>query len=177
MQGIFGPERECRRRTRFALEPAELDAEAAKIQERIRDHVLYDVDVSLVPLADGGANIVVFNRRPRDDVRGLVDPSFVAFEVAGFTEQSDWKSRQLMIWLEPYVDGWQIPTSGGRRAVRRGRQASVLGALGVVEITSFRRWLQRTFSRIEAPPPMSLNEGDAPEVTTSQREPARAAPP
>lgn len=60
------------------------------------------------------------------------------------------------ICLDPYNDGWQIRTAGGRKGVRRGRDASVLGALGVVDIKGFRTWLQRTFRSLTPPPPQPL---------------------
>jgi hypothetical protein len=82
-----------------------------------------------------------------------VDPSFVAFEIGGFTQSSSWRSRLLQVWLTPYEDGWQISTEGGRHALRRGRAASMLGFLGVVNIQAFRRWLQEAFEHIERPPP------------------------
>lgn len=139
--------------TRYRMPTADLIAEAARVETRIREGVLYDVHVSLVPLADGGYNIVLFNRRSRDEVAGLVDPSFVAFEIGGFTQSSSWRSRLLQVWLTPYEDGWQISTEGGRHALRRGRAASMLGFLGVVNIQAFRRWLQEAFEHIERPPP------------------------
>jgi hypothetical protein len=156
VRGPYGPMEQCTRRTRFGLGDEEIEEEAAKIAKRIHENVLYDVDVRLVPLADGGNNILVFNRHARTDVRGLVDPSFVAFEIASYTEQSDWKSRMLHVWLDPYEDGWQISTRGGRKAVKRGREASILGGFGVVDIKSFRSWLQRSFTALPRPAPERL---------------------
>jgi hypothetical protein len=149
---VFGSYEDCTTRAvRIRLSQEDLAAEAAKIEKKIADGVLYDVMVSLVPLADGGYNILVFNRRSRGTVQGLVDPSFVAFEVGGFTSRSRWRSRTLQIWLNPYSEGWQISTEGGRRALRRGRAASRLGFLGVVDVRAFRSWLQRAFEPIVAP--------------------------
>ncbi len=158
--GPYGVQEECKKRTRFALEPAEMEREAQKIARQIRDDVLYDVEVRLVPLADGGNNILVFNRHSRSEVKGLVDPSFIAFEVAQYTEESDWKSRMLHVWIDPYEEGWQISTRGGRDAVKHGREASLLGALGVVHIKAFREWLQRSFKPLPRPEP-ELLEGVA----------------
>jgi len=148
----FGPYQDCSARgPRYQISAEGMVREATRIEDKIRDGVLYEVLVSLVPLSDGGYNILVFNRRPRDEVQGLVDPSFVAFEVGGYTSNSAWKSRELQIWLTPYAEGWQISTSGGRRALRRGRAASGLGFLGVVNIKAFRTWLQRAFRPMAAP--------------------------
>ncbi len=162
----FGSFEECSQSgLRFRLDPDELARESSRIEERIREGVLYDVFVTLVPLGDGGYNIVVFNRQDREHVQGLVDPSFVAFEVGNYTGRSRWRSRTLQIWLDPYSEGWQISTEGGRRALRRGRAASGLGFLGVVNIRAFRTWLQAAFEPMAAP---------APDVA-SMREPELAA--
>lgn len=153
VRGLYGSHRECEDRLRYALTPDEIAGAERVIAKRIKDSVLYDVHVSLVALADGGYNIVLFNKHSRDDLRGLIDPSFIALEVATYTDSTNWKSRMLQVWIEVYQDGWQIPTSGGRRAVKKGQEASALGYFGVVEIKSFRTWLQRSFLRMEPAAP------------------------
>lgn len=144
----YGNQRQCTDRLTFALAPADLRKAAESIEENVRDTLLYDVAVRLVPVADGGYNIVIFNRQTRDTVQGLLDPSFIAFEVATFTEDTAWKSRTLQIWIDAYTDGWLIPTMKTRNAVRKGRDASGLGALGVVHIKAFRSSLQQSFHRL-----------------------------
>jgi hypothetical protein len=101
--------------------------------------------VSLVSLPDGGYNVVTLNRRPRTDVHGMCDPSYVAWNVAFFTANSKWKSRTLQIWTKPYEEGWYLSTSGSRNAIRQGRAGSQLGWLGVVHVPTFRKWLDKAF--------------------------------
>lgn len=135
----------CSRGLKYRLPADKLGAESEKLREEISKVVRYDVLAGLVALPDGGYNIVATNLRTRDDVRGLVDPSFVAFTTASFTSSTSWKSRLLQIWLSPYSEGWMIPTKGTRLAQRKGRQASGLGWLGVVDVRAYRTWLERTF--------------------------------
>ena len=147
--------RRCRGGTRFRLPETELQAAAARFADRIAEQVSYEVSVSLVPLADGGYNVVVTNIRDRDSVQGLVDPSLIAWEVAHLTRATDWSSRNLIVWVTPYTEGWMIPTRGGREAVSRGRRrAGFLGALGVVNLPEFRRWLALHFTRATPPAPL-----------------------
>ncbi|MBK8170525.1 MAG: hypothetical protein IPK60_09285 [Sandaracinaceae bacterium] len=168
VQSWYGPYQSCIRGTRFTLTAAELLEEAKHIEAAIHTELLYDVRVALVPISDGGYNVLVFNRQDRSAVQGLVDPSFVAFTIAGYTERSTWKSRTLQIWVRPYEEGWAISTSGGRQAVREGRRRSALGAFGVVDIRALREWLQRHFRRIDPPAPEALD-------ATTQRRPAHAS--
>jgi hypothetical protein len=150
----FGDFEECAEsHAQYRLSDEARTAAAQAIEARIREGVLYETRVSLVPLGDGGYNIIVFNLHDQGDVRGLVDPSFVAFEVGNYTAGSHWQSRVLQIWLSPYDEGWQISTQSGRRALSRGRAASGLGFLGVVNIRAFRTWLQQSFEHMSASPP------------------------
>lgn len=105
--------------------------------------------VALVELPGGGYNIVAHNRRDRRDVRGLCDPSFVAFNIANYTEGTSWRSANLHVWLTPYRDGWAVPTRGSRAAVQHGKEASQLGAYGVVEVKAFRAWLEQAFKPLD----------------------------
>lgn len=126
--------------------PEEERAEAERdIEKAIAKQLRYDMAVRLVPVPGGGYNIVAYNRHDRSDVRGICDPSLVAFTVANYTLDTNWKSRALHVWLNPLEEGWQIATAGSRKAVRKGRQASDLGWLGVIEIEAFRDWLAREF--------------------------------
>ncbi len=142
----LGWQKECRRGPSF-----ELDAEAVgKLEEglerRIRTNVLYDLKAVLVKTPGGGYNIVVHNRRTRTEVQGLCDPSFVAFEIANYTASTNWKSRNLHIWLQPHTEGWGIPTQGTRTAVDRGRAV----AWGVaVDVRTFRVWLEKNFRPLD----------------------------
>lgn len=170
VRGHYGSHRQCEPRLRYGLSDEEIRREEKEIATRIKSSVLYDVDVSLIMLADGGYNIAVFNKHSRDDIRGLIDPSFIALEVASYTDSTDWKSRMLQVWTEVYEDGWQIPTSGGRKAVRKGQEASSLGYFGVVEIKSFRTWLQRSFLRMERAEPHLLNPRAGAAESTDRRE-------
>lgn len=137
--------RDCNAGLRYRLSDADLTKATDKLAKRLGDDLSYDLAVVLVPVADGGYNIVAHNRHDRSTVEGLVDPSFVAFTVAGFSSTSNWRSRQLQIWLTPYQEGWAIPTSGSRFAMQKGQANSSLGFLGVVDVGAFRKWLQRAF--------------------------------
>jgi hypothetical protein len=128
-----------------------MDAAREAIAKLIAEDLRYDVHVGLIAVAHGGYNISLTNRRKRDDVRGLVDPSFIAFSLAGYTTRTNWRSRNIQIWLDPYREGWTLPTSGSRRAVRKGKEASELGFLGVVDIPAYRKWLEKAFRRLESP--------------------------
>ena len=87
----------------------------------------------------------------KDVVRGMIDPSLVAWEVAKFTQKTNWRSNNAQIWTIPRQDGWHIPTSGSRKALRRGKAAAgVLGQwFGVVEVTAYRKWLEKNFRYLE----------------------------
>jgi hypothetical protein len=111
----------------------------------------YDVFVSLIALPNGGYNIITTNLRSRDKVQGLIDPSFVAFTMAGYTKGTGWRSRELQVWIRPYEEGWAIPTSGSRVAIEKGRQDSLLGSLGVVDVKKYRSWLQKNFYKLATP--------------------------
>jgi hypothetical protein len=115
-----------------------------KLRKEIAKIVRYDVLVGLVLLPDGGY-IITTNLRTRNDVRGLVDPSFIAFTGASHTSSTHWKSRMFQIWLSPFSEGWVIPTAGTRKAQQKGKDASRLGWLGVVEVKTYRTWLEKTF--------------------------------
>jgi len=143
--------RKCSTSTAFVL-PAEKRSEAeATLRKNIGKELRYDMEVRLVPLPDGGYNIVTYNRRGRADVRGVCDPSFVAWTVASFTAGTQWKSRGLHVWLDPLSEGWGIKTAGSRKAIRKGRDASRLGFIGVVQVEAFRKWLEKGFRRLPSP--------------------------
>lgn len=148
--------RDCRKGLQYRLEPADLQSETGKIRDRIFEDLRYDMAVVLVPVADGGYNLVMHNKHDRTTVQGLVDPSFVAFTTATFTSATNWRSRQLHVWLQPYDEGWGISTAGSRFAVQKGRQSSALGWLGVVDVPAFRNWLQKAFTAL--PPAMPVPE-------------------
>lgn len=141
----FGWMPDCRAGLKFHLEAAEVARTEADLERRMAENLRYDLKVVLVELVGGGYNIVLHNRRPRTEVRGLCDPSFVAFEMAGFTASTNWKSQNLQVWLRPYEEGWGTPTRGSRVAVEQGRANSALGALGVVDVRAFRTWLEKAF--------------------------------
>jgi hypothetical protein len=146
----------------FTLEPDEIKKIEEKLEEDLARELRYDMKVALVPLPDGGYNILTFNRRPRTDVRGLCDPSFVAFNIASFTAGSHWKSRGLQIWIKPYEEGWYLSTAGSREAMRQGRAHSPLGWLGVVAVPAFRRWLEKSFKPLPQVPLKIEDEGSVP---------------
>jgi hypothetical protein len=152
-RGWYGLElaRICRRGLKFALDGDELEEAREKIQKLLDEGVRYDMHIALVALPDGGYNIVTVNQRSRREVRGLVDPSFVAFTLASYTEKTPWRSRALQVWLEPYGDGWTIPTAGTRTAVRKGQAANALGFFGVVDVKAYRQWLESTFRPLPEP--------------------------
>lgn len=148
----WGPIEKCWRGLDFSLSPEEIAEQESKLERQLASELSYDLKVSLVELPGGGYNIVTHNRRPRTEVRGLCDPSFVAFHIAGFTQKSKWKSRMLQIWIRPYDEGWSLPTYGSRVAIRRGRERSGLGWLGVVNVSIFRKWLEKSFKPLPAVP-------------------------
>lgn len=157
----------CTGGLRFRL-PADQVAKAeADLARGIADVVRYDMRAALVGLPQGGYNVVLYNKRDRTVVRGLCDPSFVAYQVAGYTAGSSWKSQNMHVWLAPYREGWGLMTSGSREAVMEGRSKSLLGALGVVEISAFRTWLEKTFYPLRP-------EGAAPAVAAPARLPEPA---
>ena len=124
----------------------------AKIAANINQSYRYDVKVSLVEVPGGGYNVVVYNRRPHTDLRGVCDPSFIAWQVADATSNSSWKSRNLHIWLKPYLEGWGLSTRGGRDAVSHARSRSPLGWAGVLDAPSFRKWLEKEFRPLPTVP-------------------------
>jgi hypothetical protein len=143
----YGPIRQtrCKSGLRYRIPWEELQAIRDKISETVEKEVRYDMAVGLIAQPGGGYNINLYNTRTRDEVRGLVDPSFVAFSLASYTAGTDWKSRMLNVWLEPMTEGWTIPTSGGRKALKKGRQANALGLFGVVDVRTYRKWLESAF--------------------------------
>lgn len=151
-RSIYGryKRRKCTTSLRYRLSEAKLEAAREKLRKAIEREVRYDVAIGLVAQPEGGYNINVVNARARTEIRGLIDPSFVAFSLAGFTSKTDWKSRQLTIWLDGLTEGWSIPTSGGRKALRKGRRASGLGLFGVVDVRVYRKWLEQTFRAVPA---------------------------
>lgn len=135
---------------KFSLSDEERRDAEKTLEERISDQLRYDMAVRLVGMPTGGYNIVAYNRRTRDEVRGLCDPSFVAFQAAYYTYQTGWKSRALHIWIAPREEGWSIRTEGSRQAKDFGVASSGrLGALlGVVNVKGFRKELEKHFVRL-----------------------------
>ena len=142
--------RDCDPGLKYRLSGDALTDAAHTIEKDIAKTLHYDVAVRLVPIADGGYNIVVHNLNDRHTVKGLIDPSFVAFSIANATARSSWRSRQAQIWVTPYSEGWSIPTSGSRAAIRKGRAASGLGLFGVVDIDAYRGYLEKAFASLPA---------------------------
>jgi hypothetical protein len=147
-----GWSQDCRTALLRTLPPEEVTRAEQRIEARLADTLRYDMKASLVALHTGGYNIVLHNKRDRDEVRGLCDPSFVAFELASYTAATRWRSQDLHIWLSPYEEGWALPTSGSRVAVARGKASSPLGVFGVVEIKPFRTWLEKSFRPLKPGP-------------------------
>lgn len=141
----------CKKSLAYVLPEEEREQAERDIEKRIAKELRYDMAVTLVAMPEGGYNIVAYNRHERTDVRGICDPSLVAFTVANYTLGTNWKSRALHVWLNPLEEGWGIATAGSREAVRKGQQASELGFLGVVDIEAFRDWLDREFEPLEPP--------------------------
>jgi hypothetical protein len=141
----WGAQKLCSKMLSFTMEPDDIAAAEQKIAKNLQNELRYDMKVALVALPDGGYNVVALNRRPRTDVHGMCDPSCVAFDVAFLTANSKWKSRLLQIWTKPYDEGWYLSTSGSRNAIRQGKARSVLGWLGVVNLPTFRKWLDKSF--------------------------------
>lgn len=140
------------RRLRFLLDAEELARIERGLETRLANNLRYDLHARLVPLHVGGFNIVLANRRSRAEVRGLCDPSFIAFDLADYTAGTNWKSSSLQVWLEPDRGGWLVPTRGSRFAVDQGRASSYLGALGVVDVRTLRIWLERSFVPLDGRP-------------------------
>lgn len=152
VRGYYGrTSKRCDKSLLFRLDQETREEARKDIRDRIQDEMRYDVFVSLVELPDGGYNIITTNLRSRDKVQGLVDPSFVAFTMAGYTKGTGWRSRQLQVWIRPYEEGWAIPTSGSRVAMEKGRANSLLGSLGVVDVKKYRSWLQQNFYKLDSP--------------------------
>ena len=163
----------CRSSLLYFLAPEDIPAIETKIEDLISDQLRYDMKASVIELADGGYNIVLHNRRERTEIRGLCDPSLVAFSLAGYTAGTDWKSVNLHVWVRPFKEGWAVPTAGSRTAIQKGRARSVLGAYGVVDVKGFRMWLEKTFHALPdvpmAPPdqPQPAKTDLPPSVGTS----------
>jgi hypothetical protein len=137
------------RGVRYVLPTKEVRTIEGALEARIADELRYDMKVVLVPLASGGYNIVLHNRRLRTEVRGLCDPSFVALNIAEYTARTNWKSENLHIWLVPFQEGWAVSTRGSRASVEKGQASSPLGMFGVIDVRAFRTWLERAFTPIE----------------------------
>lgn len=146
--------RRCNRGAKYILSIDDIKKTSTRLEQIISKSLRYDVHVSFVYLPDGGYNIIVTNRRTSKELRGLMDPSFIAWYVADFTSNTNWRSQNLLIWLEPYKNGWVISTQGGRSAVLQARKASPLGVFGVINASTFRAWLERSFQPLPATPPL-----------------------
>jgi hypothetical protein len=153
----FGYFRRCTSGLAFSLSPEKLAETEHALEKQLLNSYRYDYKVALVELPGGGYNIIAYNRRTSRELAGLSDPSFIAWQVADFTQNTNWKSRNLEIWLKPYSEGWGLATEGSRDAVRHGREHSQLGWLGVLDAPSFRQWLERTFRPLPVVP-MGLPE-------------------
>lgn len=144
------PSSNNRRATRQEQIPDDLKTIEERLARSIAKLYRYDVKLSLVALPDGSFNIVVLNRRPPTEIRGMVDPSFIAWQVADFTAATSWRSRNLHIWTKPYKEGWALSTWASRDAVRRARAESALGAFGILDAPTFRAWLEKHFQPLTA---------------------------
>ncbi len=151
-QGACLASPDSERRLRFTLPTAEVTKLERDLETRLANNLRYDMKAVLVALHGGGYNLVLHNRRSRAEVRGLCDPSFVAFDLADYTAATNWKSAHLQVWLEPDRAGWSVPTRGSRFAVDQGRADSALGAFGVVNVRTFRLWLERAFIPLDDAP-------------------------
>ena len=163
---------------RLTLPDDEIQLTEQALQKRIAEQLRYDVKVALIPIARGaGYNIVIHNRRDRTEVRGLCDPSLLAFNVAEYTARTNWKSQNLHVWLTPFSEGWAVTTRGSRISVEMGQASSPLGMYGVIDVRAFRIWLEKAFRPIVR----GRSEG-APDTTTLKRtertnsEPTRVSP-
>ena len=141
----------CSKGLRYTIDNERLQKQREKIRSTVEKEVRYDTHVGLIQLADGGYNINITNARKREDIRGLVDPSFIAFSLASFTAKTNWKSRNLNTWLSVLREGWYIPTHGSRTAIRKGKAASALGRWGVVNIQVYRKWLEKNYKPLPVP--------------------------
>jgi hypothetical protein len=142
--------KKCKKTLKYQLDDVTIKKVQAKVKKSVLTTMRYDVHIGVIKGFDGGYNLVVTNKHTQNVVRGMVDPSLVAWEVAQYTQRSNWRSGYLQVWMSPRHDGWQIPTSGSRKALRKGRaKAGWLGQLGVVDLKTYRVWLEKTFQRIE----------------------------
>ena len=87
--------------------------------------------------------------------------------MAGYTKGTGWRSRQLQIWVRPYQEGWAIPTSGSRVAMEKGREKSLLGSLGVVNVQKYRSWLQKNFYKLT--PPSDFRDAEVKSLNTQEQ--------
>lgn len=152
----YGAYRRCSAGLRYSLSQEQIRETERKISERLAKSYRYDIKTALIELPDGGYNISLHNRRTSAELSGLCDPSFVAWSVADFTANTNWRSRALHIWLRSYAEGWGISTAGGREAVRAARARSSLGWAGVVDAPALRQWLEKGFRSLPAAPVASL---------------------
>ena len=145
-------ERKCRnkKKMQFKINNKKLSKAAKKLKKSIMKNLRYDVHVGIVHSHSGGYNIVITNTNKKNKVRGMIDPSLIAWEIASFTKKTNWRSANLQVWTRSRHDGWHMSTSGSRRAVRKGQAgAGWLGMYGVVNVRTFRVWLEKNFRYIE----------------------------
>jgi hypothetical protein len=145
-------EKRCRNKKgmQFKISNEELKKASSKLKKSIMKNLRYDVHVGIVHSHSGGYNIIITNTNRKDKVRGMIDPSLVAWEIAEFTRKTNWRSANLQVWTRPRHDGWHMSTSGSRKAVRKGQAgAGWLGMYGVVNVRTFRVWLEKNFKYIE----------------------------
>jgi len=145
-------EKKCRskKKVQFKISKEKLSKAAKKLKRSIMKNLRYDVHVGIVHSHSGGYNIVITNTNKKDKVRGMIDPSLIAWEIASFTKKTNWRSANLQVWTRPRHDGWHMSTSGSRRAIKKGQAAmGWLGAYGVVNLRTFRIWLEKNFRYIE----------------------------
>lgn len=149
---VIHREKRCREKksVKFKISDEELKKASHKIKTSIMKNLRYDVHIGIVHSHNGGYNIIITNTNKKDKVRGMIDPSLVAWEIASFTEKTDWRSANLQVWTSPRHDGWHMTTSGSRKAVKKGQAgAGWLGMYGVVNVRTFRVWLEKNFKYIE----------------------------
>ena len=140
----------CKENVKAELSFEKLNENRNDLTRKIVKALKYDVHVGLIKSYDGGYNIIITNTRKRNVVRGMVDPSLVAWDIALFTRKTNWKSNHAQIWTLPRKEGWHIPTDGSRKALRKGQAAAgILGIFGVVELETYREWLEKKFRYIE----------------------------
>ena len=149
---IIHRQKNCRnkKKIKFKISDEKIRSAASKIKTSIMKNLRYDVHVGIVQSYNGGYNIIITNTHKKDKVRGMIDPSLIAWNIATFTKRTNWRSANLQVWIRPRHDGWHMTTSGSRKAVKKGQEgAGWLGRYGVINVKQFRIWLEKNFKYIE----------------------------